>query len=431
MKITHWAFDNGSGLSAVAASMARAEVARGHYSVVTDPLDPQEGGWIDALDSDVHVLHGGFPRTIGGKSFRKALTKPLALVYVMHSPPEYLFEHSVAEGVTNGYGAGMEWHRHQRLMQIADGLVTFCPRHQALYELATDKATIVDLIPMGMDLEFWRTSEGPQYIDPMVTVLEGEPRFLTCENQFPFKSAYDILRVWPWVRAELETATLHASNMPCDTEKWFWTLINRTGAIEGLFCGSWRYSKRELRGRFQNASFYVSPVRFGDSTRTNYEASAAGARVISYPGNEWADFWMHEGDHRRMARDLIAIGRGDVEPRPDKKPIPSEDDMAVAAIAVYERILDRVTAGVPGAALAPPDPVPAPEAAAHAVPEAIPAADVDAAAAALPGDPVGGAAAADGGAAGGDVAAPAPAPDVLEAAPAVPEATDAIPEVMP
>jgi hypothetical protein len=69
------------------------------------------------------------------------------------------------------------------------------------------------------------------------------------------------------------------------------------------------------------------------------EAGASGLPVISYPENAYADSWLHEGDQRMMARDLIAIGRGDVAPRADKTPIPTEEVMSRAMLAVYEAIV--------------------------------------------------------------------------------------------
>jgi hypothetical protein len=71
------------------------------------------------------------------------------------------------------------------------------------------------------------------------------------------------------------------------------------------------------------------------------EAAAAGTKVISYAGNPYADFWLSSYDHRQIAKDMIAIGKGEVAPRADKLPVPTEQDMAEAMVNVYERVLDR------------------------------------------------------------------------------------------
>ncbi len=314
--------------------MARAELAMGVEARCLDPFDPAQKFWDWALDADVHIGHTHIPDIFNGKSFRKSCTKPFKWVFPVHGTPEIVFESSVKDAEQNGYNTGTSFAHHQISMQNADAIVTFWSRHQALYKLATDKHTIVDLIPMGLDVEFWKggASQG-KYL--------GKPSFLSCENQYPFKWSVEIIRLWPWVRAELDEAYLHATNLPGTLQRFVDVLAARYGSLYGGIYGSWNYDPTNLRNILKQIDFYISPVRYGDHNRMSLEAAAAGAKVISFEGNEYADFWMREGDQRRIAHDIIAIGKGDVEPRADKKPVPTEREMAEAAVNVYERILDR------------------------------------------------------------------------------------------
>lgn len=334
MKVIHWVKPNTSGMHRVAASMARAELTLGVESRCMDPFDPAQTGWAETLDADVHVNHTHLPDQFQGKSFKRQCTKPHLVVFPVHGTPELVFEMSVREAETNGYNAGTGLAQHQRGMQEADAIMAFVPRHRDLYKLATDKRTIVDLIPMGVDHEFWKNGVSFGH-------YAGRPAFFNCENAYAFKWAVDFLRVWPWVREELDDAVLHVSNIPVTLQRFVDVLIARTGAIYGTVAGSWSYDQNNLRNIFRQVDFYLSTVRYGDFNRLSMEAGAAGLPVISYPGNDYADYWMQEGDSRFAVRDLIAIGKGEVQPRADKKPVPTEAEMAHATINVYERLLDR------------------------------------------------------------------------------------------
>ena len=333
MKIAHWSMLNESGMHHVAASMARAELLLGVEARLLDPFDVDQSLWEWALDADLHVSHTHIPERIGGLSFRKSCTKPFRWAFPVHGTPEHVFESSVIDAQNNGYNTGTSYAQHQRGMQCADAVITFWPRHQALYQLATDKHTIVDCLPMGVDREFWAGGT-------CVGKYAGNPSFLNCESQYPFKWGVYLIRMWPWIREELEEAVLHVKNIPSGTQRFVDMLGARYGSIYGAVYGSWRYGPSDLRNIYKSFDYYISPVRYGDFNRVSMEAGAAGLPVISYPGNEYADFWMHEGDDRMTARDLIAIGKGDVEPR-QKLPVPSLTDMGQAAINVYERVLDR------------------------------------------------------------------------------------------
>ena len=315
----------------VAEAMARAERAEGATSRVFDPFDAKQLDWELTLDADVHVNHTHIPERYGDHSFKKSVTKPYRWVFPVHGTPEHVFENTIADAVANGYGNGMSYAHHQWGMQTADAVVTFWERHQALYQLATDKHTIIDLIPMGIDLPFWTAGKSKgKYM--------GKPSFYNCDNQHPFKWSIELIKLWPWVREELEEAVLHCTNIPMGIQRFVDTMATRYGGNHGAIIGNWSYQHEDLRNIFRSIDYYVSPVRYGDHNRVSMEAGAAGAKVISYPGNEYADFWMPEGDHRRVAEALIAIGRGDVEPRADKRPSPSEPEMAQAMLALYARI---------------------------------------------------------------------------------------------
>ncbi|HEX7828639.1 MAG TPA: glycosyltransferase [Thermoanaerobaculia bacterium] len=334
MKVIHWSMLNGSGMNRVAASMARGELAIGVDARLLDPFDTNETGWEIALDADIHVNHTHIPEKIGGKPFRAACTKPFRYVFPVHGTPEHVFESTIADAAQNGYNTGTSYAHHQNGMQEADAVVTFWERHQWLYQLALDKHSIVDLVPMGIDTAFWNAGV-------MRGKYAGEPSFLSCENQHPFKWSFYILRMWKAIRRELPYAVLHVANIPGGVQRFVDAMAARYGCANGCVYGSWAYKHEDLRNILKSVDYYISPVRYGDHNRMSLEAAATGAKVISYVGNRYADFWIPEGDDRRQAEAIIDIGRGNVEPRADKLPVPTEVDMARAMVNVYERILDR------------------------------------------------------------------------------------------
>lgn len=339
MKVAHWTMLNGSGMHRVGASMARAETTLGVEAIVLNPFDKDQQGWENALDADVHVSHTHIPTNTvvkaTGRTFRRSVTKPYRWVFPIHGTPELVFENSIKDSESNGYGAGTSFAQHQIGMQTADAIITFWERHQALYQLAVDKSTIVDLIPMGIDHAFWQAGVS-------AGKYQGAPSFFNCDNAYPFKWALEILRCWPWIYEALdEQACLHICYLPTVLQRFVDVLSSRYGSLRGAIVGNWSYDHKNLRNIFKSVDYYISPVRYGDHNRVCLEAAAAGAKVISYPGNLYADYWIPEGDQRIQAQALIEIARGEVQPRPDKKPVPTEQEMGEATINVYERILDR------------------------------------------------------------------------------------------
>lgn len=80
-------------------------------------------------------------------------------------------------------------------------------------------------------------------------------------------------------------------------------------------------------------------VRYGDHNRLSLEANASGCKTISYKGNVYSSYWIDEGDQREMAKRLIAILKGEVEPRPDKREVADISITAQAMKEIYESIL--------------------------------------------------------------------------------------------
>lgn len=324
MRSVQWVTPNGSGMHHVAETLARAELACGVESRCLDPHDALQDGWDFARAADVHVNHTHLPDEFQGKPH----------VFVHHGTPEIVFELAVRDAEQNGYNTGTGMAQHFRLMQEADAIVTFWERHHALIDLMTDKATKVDLLPMGVDHAFWSggTSHG-HYL--------GKPALLNCENAYPFKWSVDFLRVWRWVWDKIPGATLHVANVPANLLPQIKLMTARSGAVYGTVAGSWTYDANNLRNIFKQVDFYLSTVRYGDHNRMSMEAGASGLKVISYPGNLYADYWMREGDIRETIKDLISILDGTTPPRADKLPVPTEADMAHGMIHVYQRILGQ------------------------------------------------------------------------------------------
>jgi hypothetical protein len=98
------------------------------------------------------------------------------------------------------------------------------------------------------------------------------------------------------------------------------------------------FDKEGLRNAFRSTDYTLGLVRYGDINHLSLQAAAAGAKTISYRGNPYASFWLTEGDQREMTQELLAILRGDVEPRAIP-PIPDVSDTAKAMSRIYSEIL--------------------------------------------------------------------------------------------
>ncbi len=324
LKIAHWVMFNSSGMFRVAESLARTECQLGIDSWLADCANVND--YAAMADADVHVVHTHFPDAV-----RPMLKKPLRLVWVAHGTPEYVFQRSVEAGQNRGYGADDSFQLSQYWMQHADAIVTFWERHQAIIKSLCDKNTVVDYMPMGLDKDFWKPVESRgKYL--------GSPSLFTAENADYSKWILDLVTAWGWVWQEVPTAFLHAVYIPTDQHRWFYPLMNRNGSAFKTISAGIILNQVDLRNAFCSTDYYIGLVKYGDCNRICAEANASGAKTISYEGNEYTDFWVREGDQRRIASDLLAILKGEVEPR-KKKEIADVRDTAQAMIKIYERIV--------------------------------------------------------------------------------------------
>lgn len=325
MKICHWTMKNNSGMHRVAESICEAEKKLGIDSILCNvqTADDHE----ICLDADVQVSHTHFPDLL-----RKRVKKPLKVVWVGHGTPEHVFQSSVETGLNGSYGHADGWMLCQNWLRTADALVTFWPRHQAVWKSLCDKNTIVDCIPLGVDKSFWKptVSNGK---------FAGTPSLFTAENSHFIKWPLDLFLAWPWVYPHLEgEAKLHCAYMPRDQHRWFFPLVNRNGCSYASHLSHIVFDHVGLRNVFNSVDYYIGLVRYGDFNRVCLEANACGTKTISYTGNPYSDFWVNEGDQRGIATQLIEILTGKVIPR-KKEVVPDIEETAKGMMKVYERIL--------------------------------------------------------------------------------------------
>lgn len=324
MRVAHWTLTNGSGMHRVAESLVAAEVAAGEDSVLVDVM--QDGTWEAAVDADIHVCHTHVP-----DAMRARVTKPWRVVYVGHGTPEHVYQSAVEMGMTQGYGHGDGWMLLQRWLQTADAVVTFWPRHQAIYQSLSDRGRVVECVPLGVDTAFWGSgvSRGK---------YAGAPSVFTAENQHYIKWVLDTVIAWPWVVEQVPDARLHSLYNPKDQHRWLFPLVNRNGAAYSGFFSATVLGPEDLRNAFQSVDFALGLVRYGDFNRLSLEANAAGCTTISYTGNPYADYWVPEGDQRTLAASLVQILRGEV-PKRAKSPVLDIGETAAAMQAIYTRVL--------------------------------------------------------------------------------------------
>jgi len=324
MKIAHWTLFNGSGMYHMAETLARAEAMAGLDSWLVNCQDP--AGYGPILDADIQVIHTHLPDDV-----RLQLTRPLKLVWVAHGTPEYVFQKSVEAGLNQGYGASDSWQLVQHWMQVADALVTFWPRQQAIWQSFCDKRTVVECIPQGIDTGFWTPGESRgKYL--------GAPSLFTAENCDYSKWPLDLFFAWPWVCQAIPTAHLHTVYLPQDQARWWYPLLNRNGSGFKTISAAYYLDPAALRNAFRSTDYFIGLVRYGTENLLCRQANASGAKTISYRGNALADFWITEGDQRGMAQELTAILKGEVEPRA-KQAVPDIGETVKALQHIYARIL--------------------------------------------------------------------------------------------
>jgi hypothetical protein len=324
MKIRAWVLKCGSGMHRVAESICEGEAARGLDSALVDV--EKEAEWEEAADADVHVVHTHFP-----SKMLPRLTKPRRLVWVGHGTPDHVF-HSAAEAAQSGtYGAGDALMLMQHWMQHADARVTFWDRHKWIYDRMSQRgARPTDLLPLGVDRTFWgaSTSRG-KYV--------GEPSVFTGENPHYIKWPYDLLTAWGEVTDAVPDARLHAIYLARDLHRVFIPWCNAIGSAYGAYLSPMTFDKDWLRNAFKSTDYYCGLVRYGDHNHMGMQANAAGAKTISFVGNPYSDFWVPEGDQRLIAKELIAILKGERETR-EKTQVPDLSDTVDWMLKVYEDI---------------------------------------------------------------------------------------------
>ena len=206
----------------------------------------------------------------------------------------------------------------QHYLKIADVVVSWWPRQAEIYKTMMGKKSRIEVVPMGVDKTFWTPVETRGK-------WTGTPSLLTAENCHYIKWPLDLFTLWPWVFDKIPNATLHAHYLPRDQHKWFMPMINSSGAAYKMFTSAMPLAPADLKNAFASTDFYIGLVRYGDFNRICLEAKACGAKVISYSGNEYSDYWLPEGDQRVMQAELVKILKGEVEPR-QTKPV---DDISV------------------------------------------------------------------------------------------------------
>jgi glycosyltransferase involved in cell wall biosynthesis len=312
---------NGSGMHRMAEDMAAGERSLGGNSLCLDCFDSRDLAM--CLDADIHVIHTHLPEVIDEKKSKT--------VWVAHGTPEHVFSMSVVRGTELGHGASDSWMSAMYRLQVSDAIVTFWPRHQAIYQSLVDKGREVYCVPMGIDRDFWQPVESKGR-------FAGTPAILSAENCHQIKWPLDLFISFPWVAEQVPTARLHVFYLPLDQHRWWFPLVNRNGAAFRSYIGSGALSREDLRNAFVSSDYYVGLVRYGDHNRICLEAKACGCKVIAYRGNAYADYWIPEGDQRIIADELVSILRGMVPPR-ECRDIPDMGETASAMIKIYERLI--------------------------------------------------------------------------------------------
>ena len=320
-KIAHWCLINNSGMNNVAASLVASERSLGLDSVLVDCVTPS--AWPAGDNADIHVIHTHLPDAY--------LHTQKPKIWIAHGTPEVMFHSGYEQGLINAnYGHGDAWMMAQYWLQHCDVTVTFWERHQRIWKSLSDKRTRIELIPMGVDKEFWKpVPTGGKYA--------GSPSVFTAENQYEIKWYLDLFIAWPWITSQIHLARLHAIYLPKDQHRWFFPLVNRNGCSFHSHLGPQVFSRENLRNAFCSTDFVIGLVRYGDFDRLSLEANACGAKTITYKGNPYADYWITEGDQRTMADDLVAILSGKVFPR-KKTPVAESKETATEMFRIYESL---------------------------------------------------------------------------------------------
>lgn len=319
MKIVHWTLKNGSGLHRMTEDLAAHEKSSGRESICLDGDNPLEIP--NGMDADIHVIHGHIPDVIDVPGARK--------IFVAHGTPEAVFSSSVNDS-SKGHGASDAFMSSLYRLKKSDAVVTFWPRHQFIWQSLMDKGRRVDCIPMGIDKLKWQRRESRGK-------WAGAPSLFTAENCNPIKWPLDLFIAMPLVMKEIRTMRLHCFCLPLDQNRWWSALTFGNGAAYRSFMESSSLAPGELLNAFCSVDYYIGLVKYGDHNRVCLEARAAGCPVISFRGNEYADYWIDEGDQRVIAAQILMILRGEIPKREAPEP-PDVSETAAAMAEIYERL---------------------------------------------------------------------------------------------
>lgn len=324
MRIAHWVKPNRSGMNNVATGMVAAEKKLGLDSFTVDTDDKTK--WIKPDGSDIDVVHTHLSMD--------AIYSKKPVVWFAHGTPEVMFTSAYEQAVVKGgYGHADGWMLAQFWLKRADAIVTSWMRHAEIWKSLVDRRTDIHIVPAGVDREFWKPvpSEGK---------FSGEPSVFTAENSYTIKWPYDLFIAWPWVlyHEKLHEAKLHAIYVPEAHHRFVFPLVNANGSSFGGFISSQVFNPTQLRNAFCSSDYYANLVRYGDFDTVSLEASACGAKVISYKGNPYATYWIDEGDQRIMANQLIDIFTGKADPR-QPAPVPDLSVTAKGMMEIYQKLL--------------------------------------------------------------------------------------------
>jgi hypothetical protein len=296
------------------------EIAAGLDSVLVDSMNAQE--WDAGKGASIHVVHSHIPDGVRQKNDK--------IVWVGHGTPEHVFQSSVEAGLTGGYGASDPFMLIQYWLKEADTIVTFWPRHKAIWGSLCDRNKKIHCIPMGVDKDFWKPVESRGK-------YAGSPSVFTAENCHYIKWPLDLFIAWPWVAKKVEGAMLHVNYLPNDQHRFWFPLIQQNGAAYKSYISANVLGPEDLRNVFNSVDYYIGLVRYGEHNRVCLEAKASGCKIISYKGNKYADYWVDEGDQRKIAHRLISILTGKAKPRKTKE-VPNLTETVEYMQRIYEEL---------------------------------------------------------------------------------------------
>lgn len=304
----------------MAVEMAKEDQKNGLTVAMCDTTSKDT--WGMGMDADIHVVHSHVPDEIAYDRQKKIIT-------VQHGSPEYIFESSVADGIKLPYGASNPFAMNSFYMTRSNALVTFWDRQAKIWETMTDKP--VYCIPMGVDREFW-TSQGNK------NCLNGAPAIFTAENCHTCKWPLDMFIMWPKLVERFTEARLHAIHIPMDQHRWWLPLSYMNGSQYTAFISPARLSHPVLRDFLSSAHYYYSPVTYGDHNRMCLEAASCGTKIISFRGNQYAHYWITEGNQWDQLEEWTNILTGETPAR-EPETVPDIKDTGVAMLHVYKEIL--------------------------------------------------------------------------------------------